>query len=159
MAYDPAREERKAQAVALVKQGYSFQAAEDATGVPLSTTHRALKALEAGTATAADLFAADQQLMAKTYALASAAQTEQLERLRAGAETRDVNVMAGISMRAISNFRRWNAPQADHGEPGAASKLLDRLELALTQGATLSLTVSPRPPDADAIDVEAIPDE
>ena len=93
------------------------------------------------------------------YRRIAALSNEEIERrlIEAPGEiaTKDLAVISGISADKAAKYEGWGR-QVDV-EPGSASKLLDRLEAVLASGNTLSLTVSPRPPDADAIDVTATP--
>ena len=152
---DAAHRERLAQGVALVKGGQSILKAAEGSGAAAATIWEAVKRLEKGVATGADLRLADQALMARSYQLAALGQEEQLRMLGAGEMApKQVNVAVANATKAIGAWRRWKEPDAPDPGGGAAARVLDRLAAALAGGGTLSLNVSPRPV-VEAVLVEA----
>lgn len=122
-----------------------------------SAEARALERLRFGKATPTELARADQALIASAYQIAAEAQSRLLEHVTSGQATQaELQKAADTSLKTIAAYRRWNAATSDTGESGAGSKLLDRLEHMLSSGTTVSLTVSQRPPDQDALDVTPI---
>jgi transposase len=153
---DPERAERKAEGAALVVAGTSYRAASREVGLPVATLQRAVDRLKQGVASNEDLRRADMAQMAQVYELAQRTGKALLDRLDAHPETlesRDLIKAQDSAVRAISNYRQWHKPDTT-ADSTASSRILDRLEAALTSGAELSLTITPPKPDHRAIDVE-----
>src|SRR5262245_50692578 len=69
--------------------------------------------------------------------------------------SKDLAVISGISADKAARYEGWGK-QGDRDEAGITSPFLDRLEAAVRAGKTVKLEVSPRPVDADAIDVKPV---